>query len=108
MKDQNSKNMIDFLKNGGIPVSLNSKMFNFRDSNKSFKLDVDLLDTKKIYDFNVTHSNPKNQKLVYEFGKETNYNFRQKGRKSNRDKSLIRILKSPAIMASETAKIFTI
>ena len=45
-------------------------MLSFRDSNKSFKLDGDLLETMTSYDFIVSHSNPKDQKLIYEFGKD--------------------------------------
>ena len=48
----------------------------------------------------MSYSNPQDRKLIYKFGKELNFNFKQKGRKSNRDKSLIKLLKSPAIMAS--------
>ena len=33
-----------------------------------------------------------------------NFNIKQKGRKSNRDKSMIKLLKSPAIMASGISK----
>ena len=56
--------MNDFLINEGIPVTLFSNMITFRDSNKSFKLDGDLLETMTNYDFNVSHSNPKDQKLI--------------------------------------------
>ena len=99
-KDVNSTKMNDFLINDGIPVTLFSKMLLFRDINKSFNLDGDLLETMKNYDFNVSHSDPEDQKLIYEFGKEINFNIKQKGRKSDRDKSMIKLLKSPAIMAS--------
>ena len=58
------------------------------------------------YDLNVSHSNPKDQKLIYDFGKEMNFNNKQKGRKSDRDKSMIKLLKSPAIMASGVTTIF--
>ena len=75
-------------------------MLFFRDSNKSFKLDGDLLETMTNYDFNVSHADPTDQKLIYEFGREMNFNIKQKGRKSDRDKSMINLLKSPAIMAS--------
>ena len=64
-------------------------MLTFRDSNKSFKLDGDLSETKTYYDSSVSHSNPNDQKLFYEFGKEMNFNIKQKGRKSNRGKSLL-------------------
>ena len=89
-----------FLINEGIPVTLFSNMITFRDSKKSFKLDGDLLETMTKYNFNVGHANRQDQKLISEFGKEMNFNFKQKRRKSDRDKTMIKLLKSPAIMAS--------
>ena len=106
-KDLYSNKMNDFLTNGGIPVTLFSNMLTFRDSKKSFRLDGDLSETMKIYDFNVSLSNPKDQKLIYEFGKEMNFKIKQKGRKSDRDKSMIKLLKSPANMASGISTIFS-
>ena len=88
-----------FFKNGGVPVFLVSNMLTFRDSNRSFNLDGDLLETMTNYDINVSHSNPKDQKLIYEFGKEMNFNIKQKGRKSDRGKALLNLLKSSAVMA---------
>ena len=52
------------------------------------------------YDFNISNSNPQERKLIYEFGKEMNFNTKQQERKTDRDKSMIKLLKSPAIMAS--------
>ena len=80
-KDLNSPKMNDFPKNGGIPVSFYSNMTTFRDSNKSFELDGDLLETITIYDFNVDHSNQQDRKLICEFLKEMKYNIKQKGNK---------------------------
>ena len=80
-KDLNSTKMNDFLINVGIPVSLFSNMLIFRDSNKSFELDGDLLETMTNYDFNVDHSNPKDQKLIDEFAKENNFNIIRKDKK---------------------------
>ena len=99
LKDFNSTKMNDFLINGGVPVTLFSNMLTFTDSNG------DLLETMTNYDFNVSHSNPKDQKLFYEFGKEMNFNVKQKARKSDRDRSMINLLKSPAIMASGISNI---
>ena len=62
-------------------------MLTFRDSNKSFKSDGDLLETITNYDFNVSHANPRDKILIYKFGKETKFYIQQKRRKSNRDKS---------------------
>ena len=104
IKDQNSIRMNDFSINAGIPVSLYSNMLTFRDSNKFFNLDVDLLERMTNYDFNVNHANPQDQKLIYGFGKEMKIDIKQKGRKSIRDKSMIKLLKSPAIMASDFSK----
>ena len=95
-----------FLTNGGIPVTLFSKMLTFRDGNKTFKLDGDLLETITVYDFNVDHSNQQDPKLIYDFGKEMKLDFKQKGRKSNRDKSIKKLFKSPAFMASGILTIF--
>ena len=53
---------------------------------------------------NVDHSNEQDRKLIYEFGKELKFDIKQKGRKSDRDKSIIRLLKLPAIMASGISK----
>ena len=103
-KNLNSTKMNELLINEVIPATIFSNMLTFRDSNKSFKLDGDLLETKTNYDFNVSHSDSKDQKLIYEFGKEMNSNIRQKGRKSNRDKSMIKLLKSPAVLASGIQK----
>ena len=63
-------------------------MLTFRDSNKSFKLDGDLLEAITNYDFNVDHSNQQDRKLIYESRKEMKFDIKQKGRKSDRDKSL--------------------
>ena len=105
-KDLKSTKMNNFLINDGIPVSLFSIMIIFRDKNKSFKLDGDLLETMTNYGFNVSHSNPKDQKLIYEFEKQMNFNFKQKRRKNDRDNYMIKLLKSPAIMASGVTTTF--
>ena len=43
VKDQNSFEIYDFFLNTNLPVTLYSSMLAFRDTNKSFKLDGDLL-----------------------------------------------------------------
>ena len=68
--DHNSIRVNDVLINGGLQVTLYSKMATFRESKKPFILDRDLLETMTIYDFNVSHSTTKDQKLIYDFGKE--------------------------------------
>ena len=75
-------------------------MLIFRDSNKSFKINRDLLKTMTNYTFNVTHSNPRDQKLIHAFGKEMDFDNNRTGRKNKRDKSLAKLLKSPIIMVT--------
>ena len=72
-----------FLINERIPVTLYSNMLTFTDSTNSFKLDGDLLETKSNYELNVDHSNQKDRKLIYDFGKEKKFDIKQQGRKSN-------------------------
>ena len=99
-KDPNLTKMNDFLIHGNIPITLFSKMITFRDSNKSFRLERDLLKLITNYRFNADHSSPHDKKLIHEFAKEMNYDTKSTGRPSNRHTSIINILESPAIMAS--------
>ena len=59
-------------------------MINFRDSNKSFKLEGDPLKLITNYKFNANHSSPQDKKLNYEFAKEMNYDTKSIGRPSIR------------------------
>ena len=72
--------MNDFLINKSVPVTLYSNVLTFRDIEKSFELDADLLKTMTKYKLKVDHSNPQDRKLVYEFGKEMKFDIKQKGR----------------------------
>ena len=103
-KDPNSTKMNDFLIHGTIPVTIFSNMITFRDSNKSFRLEGDLLKVITNHKFNVDHSSPQDKKLIYEFAKEMNYDAKSTGRPSTRHTSIIKILESPAIMASGIPK----
>ena len=58
------------------------------------------------YKFNADHSNPQNRKIIGEVAREMNYDFKRTGRPSIRHSSIIRILNSPAIMASGISTIF--
>ena len=96
--------MNDFLIHGYIPVSIHSNMITFRDTNKSFKLDGDLLKVVANYKFNADHSSPQDKKLIYEFAKEMNYDTKSIGRPSIRHSSIIKIFESPAVLASGFSK----
>ena len=103
-KDPNSTKLNDFLIHGTIPVTIFSNMIVFRDSNKSFRLEGDLLKVITNYKFNVDHSNPQDKKLIYQFAKEMKYDIKSTGRPSVRHNSMVRLLDQPAIMASGVSK----
>ena len=103
-KDPNSTKLNDFLIPGTVPVTIFSNMLVFRDSNKSFRLEGDLLKVITNYKFNVDHSSPQDKKLIYEFAKEMNYDTKSVGRPSTRHESMVRLLDQPAIMASGFSK----
>ena len=58
------------------------------------------------YQFNVGHSNPQDPKIIYEFAEEMKFDINNIGRKSPRDRSLVELLNSPAIMASGISTTF--
>ena len=103
-KDPNSTKMNDFLIHGTMPVTIFSNMITFRDSNKSFRLEGDLLKIITNHKFNADNSSHQDKKLIYEFAKEMNYDTKSTGRPSTRHASIIKILESPAIMASGVSK----
>ena len=103
-KDPNSTKLNDFLIHGTIPVTIFSNMIVFRDSNKSFRLEGDLLKVITNYKFNVDHSNPQDKKLIYQFAKEMKYDTKSTGRPSVRHNSMVKLLDQPAIMASGFSK----
>ena len=64
-----------FLINESIPITLYSKFLTFKDTNRTFKIDGDLLKTITNYKFNADHSNPQVKKLIYELAKEMNFDI---------------------------------
>ena len=103
-KDPNSTKMNDFLIHGTVPVTIFSNMIVFRDSNKSLRLEGDLLKVITNYKFNVDHSSQQDKRLIYEFAKAMNYDVKSTGRPSARHNSMVRLLDQPAIMASRFSK----
>ena len=61
--------------NTSVPVTLFSNFSTFRDSNKPFKLDGDLLKTMTNYKFNVDRSNLQDRKKFRELAEQMNSDF---------------------------------
>ena len=91
--------MIEILVHGKIPVTLYSNTLIFRDTSKSFQPNGDILKTITIYIFNVGHSNLQDRKIIRELAEEMNIDIRNIGRKSPRERSIVELVISPAIMA---------
>ena len=72
----------------------------FRDTGKEFELKGDLLKMITNNNYNVDHANLADKKLMYDFAKEMNFDVKTPGNKSTRDRTLIKLLKSPGLMVS--------
>ena len=100
IKDSSS-NRVNHLKiNNSIPITLHNNLLTFRDTNKQFEPKGDLLKMITNKNYNVDLASLSDKKLMYDFAKEMHFDERRVGNKSTRDRKLIKLLNSPAIMAS--------
>ena len=83
-----------------IPITLHDNLLTFRDTGKVFELKGDVLIKITIKNYNVNLASLSDTKLKYNFAKEMNFDVRGQIRKSTRDRTLINLLESPAIMVS--------
>ena len=104
IKDSSSNRVNDLKINNSIPITLHNNLLTFRDTNKQFELKGDLLKMITNKNYNVNLASLADKKLMYDFAKEMHFDERRVGNKSNRDKTLINLLNSPAIMASGVSK----
>ena len=100
VKDHNSNSVNDLLIKNTILITLYNNLLTFRDTRKEFELKGDLL--KMITNKNsfVDLASLADKKLMYDFAKEMNFDTKALGNKSTRDRTLIKLLKSPGLMAS--------
>ena len=104
VKDPNSNRVNDLLLKNKIPITSYGNILTFRDTGKEFELKGDLLKMIANENYNVNHVSLADKKLMYDFAKEMHFDERHVGNKSNRDRTLINLNKSPAIMASGVSK----
>ena len=81
-------------------------MLSFRDIGKEIELKGDLLKMITNKNYNVDLNSISEKKLMYHFAIEMNSDVRGQGRKSTRDRTHIKLFKSPAMMASAVSTIF--
>ena len=104
VKDPSSNRVNDLKINKLIPITLYGNMLTFRNTNKKFELKGDLLEMITNSKFNVDLASLSDKKLMYDFAKEMHFDLNAPGNKSTRDRKLIKLLKSPAILASGVSK----
>ena len=98
--DPNSNRVNDLLMKNKVPITLYGNMLTFRDTNKQFELTGDLLEMVTNKNYNVDHASLADKKLMYDFAKEMHFDQKALGKKSTRDKTLIKLLKSPGLIVS--------
>ena len=103
-KDSSSNRVNDLLIHNSIPITLHDNLLTFRDSNKQFEIKGDLLKLITNKNYNVDLASLQDKKIMYDFAKEMNFDTKALGNKSTRDRTLINLLKSPAIIASGVPK----
>ena len=104
IKESTSNRVNDLKINNSIPITLYNNLLTFRDTNKQFELKGDLLKMITNKNYNVNHASLSDKKLMYDFAKEMHFDKRRVGNKSTRDRTLITLLNSPAIIASGISK----
>ena len=100
VKDPSSIRVNDLKINKTIPITLYGNMLTFRDTNKQFELKGDLLEMITNSKFNVDLASSSDKKLMFDFAKEMHFDTKALGKKSTRDKTLIKLLKSPGLIVS--------
>ena len=106
LKDPHSKRVNDLLIHNNRPITLHDNLLAFRDTNKQFELKRDLLKMITNKNYNFDPASLSDEKLMYDFGKETHFDISGPGNKNTGDRTIIKLLKSPVIMASGIPTIF--
>ena len=100
VKDSNSNRVNDLKIHNSIPTTLYGNILTFRDTGKKFELTGDLLEMITNSKYNVNLASLADKKLMYNFAKEKNCDLKAVGKKSTRDRTLIKLLNSPGLMVS--------
>ena len=100
VKDSSSKRVDDLKIHNSIPITLYGNTLTFRDTGKKFELAGDLLEKKTKNEYNVNLASLADKKLMYDFAKEKNFDLKAVGKKSTRDRTLIKVLESPSLVVS--------
>ena len=106
INDSTSDRVNDLKIKNSIPITLYDIILTFRDTGKEFETKGNLLKMITNKNYNVDHASLSDKKLMYDFAKEVHFDTKALGIKPTRDRTLLKLLKSPAIMASGVTTIF--
>ena len=99
IKNPDSIGVSDRLIHKTKPVTLFNNLLTFRDTGKKFQLHRDLLKIRINKNYKVDLANLLDEKVLCDFAKEFYFEEKALGNISTGYKALVRLLKSPAIMA---------
>ena len=102
VKDYTSKRVINLLMHNSISITSHGKLLTLLDPVKEFELKGDLLEMITNKNYNVDLAKMSDKKVMYDFAKERNFDRKAVGKKSTRDRTLIKLLKSPGLMVSSS------
>ena len=100
VKDSTANRVNDLFIHNTIPITLHENLLTFRDTVKEFELKGDLLKMITNKNYNIYLASLSDKKLLYDFAKGMNFDLKAQGNKSTRDKTLIKLLKSPGLLVS--------
>ena len=83
-----------------LPITRQNNLLTFRDTGKEFELQGVLFKIITNKNYNVHLASLADKKLMYDFAKEMHFDVRGPGNKSTRDRTLIKLPKSPGLIAS--------
>ena len=102
VKDSNSNRVNDLKINNSMPITLYNNMLTFRDTGKEFELKGEFLKMITNKNYNVNLASLADKKLMFDFAKEMHFDLKAQGNKSTRDRTLIKLFKSPGLMVSSS------
>ena len=100
VKASNSNRVKGLLKQNTIPITLHNNSLTFRDTVKEFELKGDLLKTMTNKIYNVDLASLSDRKILFNFAKEMNFDVKAMGNKPTRDRTLLKMPKSPGFLIS--------
>ena len=100
VEDSTSNRVNDLKIHNSIQIILYNNLLTFCDTGRVFELKGDLLEMLSNKNYNVDLARFADKKLMYDIAKEMNFDLKAVGKKSTRDRTLIKLLKSPGLIVS--------